>query len=116
MNPEFFHVLQDTLDQPYGAVLVVGILVLLPVELAFAYWVYRRRVHPFVVWVILTVASWAGSQMFPENRSQARELVFWAGGISAVVTVVMFYMIGRERRVAEGRAGMRRGADESDDD
>ena len=78
--------------------MLVTIIVLLPVGLAFAYWVYRRRVHPVAVWVILAVAMWCGSQIFPENRSQAGELVFWAAGMSTVVTAVMFHMIRRERR------------------
>ena len=37
-------------------------------------------------------------QIFPENRSQAGELVFWAAGMAAAVTAFLFYMMRRERR------------------
>jgi hypothetical membrane protein len=105
MNPESFHVIQEILNEPYGPMMVVSIIVLLPVGLAFAYWVYRRRVHPVAVWAILAVATWCGSQIFPENRSQAGELVFWAAGMSAAITAVMFHMIRRERRRQAGEQG-----------
>jgi hypothetical protein len=98
MNPESFHVIQEILNEPYGPAMVVSIVVLMPVGLAFAYWVYRRRVHPVLVWALLTAAQWGGSQIFPENRSQAGELVFWAAGMAAGVTAFLFYMIRRERR------------------
>ena len=77
---------------------MIAIIILLPLGLGFTYWVYRRRVHPVAVWAILATATWCGSQIFPENRSQAGELVLWAAGMSAAVTAVMFHMFHRERR------------------
>jgi hypothetical protein len=98
MNPESFHVIQEFLNEPYGPTMVVTIIVLMPVGLAFVYWVYRRRVHPLAVWAILAAAEWGGSQLFPENRSQAGELALWSAGMSAAITAYLFYRIRRERR------------------
>jgi hypothetical protein len=68
------------------------------VGFAFVYWVYRRRVHPVAVWATLTAALIGGSQIFPENRSKLGEFAISSPVISAAVTALLFYRIGRARR------------------
>ena len=45
------------------------IIVIVPIFALFVYWVYRRKVGPLFVWLVLTLTLFCGSQVFPENRA-----------------------------------------------
>src|SRR5439155_3150196 len=74
VNEQTVHYLWEFCQRPDARVFLITFPVLFPIALLFFYWVYRWRVHPLIVWLILSLAVFGASQIWPENRSQRREL------------------------------------------
>src|SRR4051812_46077973 len=107
VNLEIVHILDDYIrNEPYGGMMILLIIVLMPLGAGFVYWVYRKRVHPVVVWAILAAAEFGGSQVFEENRAKKGELAVTAVIMATVITGVMCYMIRKHRREAGGGGGV----------
>jgi hypothetical protein len=68
MNPESFHFLWETANQPGGAILVVSVCVGILLVFVLICLLYLKRIHPVLIWLILASAFFGFSQSFPENR------------------------------------------------
>jgi hypothetical protein len=102
VDPERFQFLWETLSGPEGRLFAAGIAIVGPLGLLFFYWSSKRRVRPLFVWTVLTIATFAGSQLFPENRSQAGQLAIFSPIVSALATLLWF------RVAPSGRASLPR--------
>jgi hypothetical protein len=72
---------------------MVGVIIgIMPLGMLFLYWAHRRRVHPIVVWLILSILTFCGSRLFHENRTpdQRLQLAVFAPIVCAVATWVLF--------------------------
>jgi hypothetical protein len=98
MEPELFHLWQTVANNPYGPVALLAIAVWIVALLPIFYLVYRKRLHPIVVWAILSAGFFGFSQTFPENHSQRGQLAIFAVIGSAVLTWLIVRMMRRERQ------------------
>jgi sugar phosphate permease len=97
MEPELFH-LWETANQPGGAILIAGVIGAILVGCVCAYLLYRRRIGPVLLWLILFLFFFGFSQMFPENRSQCRQLGIMTAIGSCVLTWVIVRVIRKHNQ------------------
>ena len=73
MDVEIFHLWQ-LVNQPYAGVVIIAVVALIAVGGVVGYLIYRRWLSPLVLWPFLFLFFFGFSQVFPENRSQCKEI------------------------------------------
>src|SRR5437763_584433 len=91
-----FHFLFDLAQRdPRG---FICILVGVPLLLVFLAVSTLKRVHPVIVWLVLSAAGVGFSQVFPENRNQRLSIGIGTGLICAVLVWWWFGRVAPELR------------------
>jgi glycopeptide antibiotics resistance protein len=100
MNFESFHFIWDVINEPGGGLMVGVIIAIMPFGMLLLYWVHRRRLQPIVVWLILSILAFGGSQLFHENRTpdQRLQLAIFEPITCALGTWVLFRVTSPKNR------------------
>ena len=101
MNEGLFHSLLDFAQRE--PLELVSVLVAVPALFLFLFVATFRRIHPAVVWLVLSAAFFGFSQIFAENRNQRLSIGVTTCAVCAALTWWWFRHVAPDLRARLGR-------------
>lgn len=101
MAPELFHLWETASNDPSAVIEIAGIIATISVVAVLGYLLYRRRISPLLLWLVLFLLIFGFSQIFPQNRSAYRMLAIIDFIGSGVLTWVVMREVRKYRQKQE---------------